>query len=465
VSEAATAIEGLTAAKVDAVAQEELRQQFQIGAFPKILAFKNGRMRGEYTGRREEANVKDILAWGGSFAESTVKEFDGDLARLPKNMVSFALYPSASAEDAQAFEKVAERYAVDGRVEFFLDTSDEYDTPSVVGSCMNKTFELWATKGKTLAMADIERFVKQNQRPWLRMLVPGFNFNEVMYDGSNLAATAHVNMSAPETAEYLKTFNEVAWEMKGSKFNFGILAANQHIKMSTQVGIFEQHMPQIVIFNGQELVYHSDRELPRTKEAIKDFLAKAQAGSLEKKKPGSEKDDKIIQSEAPPPSNKETYKKPKKKPLSDDIPTSLYGKTKSGSERSTEQRLARTEEIMEELLKQQKDINRAIVRLHEELFDLRTDIEPMTDMRFKRVEDPNQLMKQFEALHNDTRSENADEWKAHLMMLAALESWDPYRLGTLRLNNESRYNTWKNQTNTPRQAANVDLNTPSPALP
>lgn len=89
----------------------------------------------------------------------------------------------------------------------------------------------------------------------------------------------------------------------------------------------------------------------------------------------------------------------------------------------------------------------------------------MTDMRFKRVEDPNQLMKQFEALHNDTRSENADEWKAHLMMLAALESWDPYRLGTLRLNNESRYNTWKNQTNTPRQAANVDLNTPSPALP
>ena len=34
------------AAKVDAVAQEELRQQFQIGAFPKILAFKNGRMRG-----------------------------------------------------------------------------------------------------------------------------------------------------------------------------------------------------------------------------------------------------------------------------------------------------------------------------------------------------------------------------------------------------------------------------------
>lgn len=34
-----------------------------------------------------------------------------------------------------------------------------------------------------------------------------------MYDGSNLAATAHVNMSAPETAEYLKTFNEVAWEV------------------------------------------------------------------------------------------------------------------------------------------------------------------------------------------------------------------------------------------------------------
>ena len=37
--------------------------------------------------------------------------------------VSFALYPSASAEDAEAFERVAERYAVDGRVEFFMDTS------------------------------------------------------------------------------------------------------------------------------------------------------------------------------------------------------------------------------------------------------------------------------------------------------------------------------------------------------
>ena len=70
------------------------------------------RWLGEYTGRREETNVKvsalhspkiqyskrglvqDILAWGSSFTEATVKEFDGDLTRLQKNMVTSHCCPA-----------------------------------------------------------------------------------------------------------------------------------------------------------------------------------------------------------------------------------------------------------------------------------------------------------------------------------------------------------------------------------
>lgn len=213
-----------------------------------------------------------------------MKEFDGDMAALDINAVNFVLFPSADAGTLNLFTELAERHTLDDRVEFFVDTAEEQSVPRIEVTCTNKSFHFEGPMDSAL----LEKFVKQHKKPWFSNIVPGFNFNEVMYDGENLAAVVYVNSSSTDSQEYLAMFKELAWEMTGKKFNFGSLDAGFFQKISEQVGIFASHVPQLVIFNGKERTYYSDRKLARTKKAVKSFLAKAAFGDIAPKKPGSE---------------------------------------------------------------------------------------------------------------------------------------------------------------------------------
>ena len=66
----------------------------------------------------------------------------------------------------------------------------------------------------------------------------------------------------------------------------------------------------------------------------------------------------------------------------------------------------------------------------------RTDIEPITDMRFIRVEDKDSIRQRY----NAEIREHAKGSKVEEVNFAVRDMMDPYRLGELRLNNESEYN-------------------------
>ena len=65
----------------------------------------------------------------------------------------------------------------------------------------------------------------------------------------------------------------------------------------------------------------------------------------------------------------------------------------------------------------------------------RTDIEPLTDMRFIRVEDTDSIRNAYNDMLNKTAEGQVD-----FAVFQKHDQFDPYRLGELRLNNESRYN-------------------------
>ena len=88
----------------------------EVSTFPKILAFKGGRLRGEYTGKKTDRDIPEMVKWAGSFEEPIAKEFDGDLSGLPKEPVSFTLKYDGSEEMLKIFEEVAEKHGVDGKV-------------------------------------------------------------------------------------------------------------------------------------------------------------------------------------------------------------------------------------------------------------------------------------------------------------------------------------------------------------
>jgi len=201
-------------------------------------------------------------------------------------------------------------------------------------------------------------------------VVPGGNFNDVMYEDGKLGAVIHINMTniTKKDLQYFQDFQDLAWEDRGSKnLNYGYIHSGFFFKMSNQVGLYRKNLPQLVVFNGKQLTYFSDRKLPRNKKSLKTFMDKTIFGDAHPKKPGSETEEK----EAPPP------KPLGNESLSSNIPSKLYGKYakhvhgEGHRKKTTEDRLTRTEEIMEQLLMQQKMINAAVIRLHEELFDLR----------------------------------------------------------------------------------------------
>jgi hypothetical protein len=65
-------------------------------------------------------------------------------------------------------------------------------------------------------------------------------------------------------------------------------------------------------------------------------------------------------------------------------------------------------------------------------------------MRFIRVEDKDRLAREFHKLVNSSNmSNNETDEATRIAFLRQLEHFDPYRLGTLALNNDSSYNKWK----------------------
>lgn len=74
----------------------------------------------------------------------------------------------------------------------------------------------------------------------------------------------------------------------------------------------------------------------------------------------------------------------------------------------------------------------------------RTDIEPITGMRFKRVEDTDAVKNAWLRMNEDsghiTAGQPTPEEDKLLLMMMDMEKFDPYRLGTLTLNEESEYN-------------------------
>jgi len=104
----------------------------------------------------------------------------------------------------------------------------------------------------------------------------------------------------------------------------------------------------------------------------------------------------------------------------------------AGNDVSLMQRLEKQEELLAKLISNQKKQHAAMFKLREMLEEIRTDMEPMTDMRFIRDQvNTAAQMKDFQ---------KSFKKKSHAEMTAAFSLLHDH-LGPLRLNPDSPHNT------------------------
>jgi len=157
--------------------------------------------------------------------------------------------------------------------------------------------------------------------------------------------------------------------MRG-QFVFGAIDAKKHGDLSAQVGMFPSILPQLCVFDGNNLKYYSEQQLGRTEADITGFLKKVLAGDATPKTPGDEKEGGGAKKASPPAA------KSKGKLYDADAGA------KDGSE--TQSRLDKHDKILNDMLKSQRSIQEAILQIRDEIIDLRTDIEPMSKGKFYR---------------------------------------------------------------------------------
>jgi len=358
-------------AKVDVTSEQALQSRFNVGGFPSIHLFKQGRARGVHQGAR---TIADITEWVAKISSTSVSTLEGagldQLLASSKAPPTFVLLGGTDA-DVELFSAAAEINFREQQVAFAaIDLSKVSDAAreKLPRSSNSAAVVLVVNSGEVTAMdrsADLKSalpaFIDANKAPYFySSVVPGENFNEVMYSDT-FSAVIHVSDNTdPVAQEYLATFKKVAMAMRG-QFVFGAIDAKKHADLSGQVGMFPSVLPQLCVFDGKNLKYYADQQLGRSAADITSFLEKVLAGGATAKTPGDEKES---AAKASPPAAKRQDK--------------LYDADAGGAEdggKSTQSRLDKHEKILEEMMKSQRKVQEAILQIRDEIIDLRRDME------------------------------------------------------------------------------------------
>jgi len=209
-------------AKVDVTSEQALQSRFNVGGFPSIHLFKQGRARGVHQGARTIADITDWMAKISSTSVSTLESTGLDqLLVSTKAPPTFVLIGGTDV-DIEDFGASAEIHFREGQVAFAaIDHSNVSDSArdQLPRSSNSAAVVVVVNSGEVIAMdtrsADVKSalpgFVEAHKAPYFySSVVPGENFNEVMYSDI-FSAVIHVNdKTDPVAEEYLATFKKVA---------------------------------------------------------------------------------------------------------------------------------------------------------------------------------------------------------------------------------------------------------------
>jgi protein disulfide-isomerase-like protein len=355
--------------KVDVTMHNKLQSKFNVGGFPSIQLFKHGRPRGVHQGAR---TVEAIMTWMKEASGSGLAKLDQ--AAVDKLLSSTTAPPTfvligGTNDDEEHFAEAADLHYREGQVVFakvgWQQVTQGPLTEKLPRASNSEAVVVVVNSGEINAMdrsagvaASLSAFIESNKAPYFYpAVVPGENFNEVMYSDQPSAVIHVEDKTDPVAVAYLETFKKVAASLRG-KFVFGAIDAKKHADLSAQVGMFPEFLPQLCVFNGKTLKYYADQKLGRTEAEMKAFLEKVLAGGVDPKTPGDE--------EAPI--------KPSKKA---NAGAKLYDA--SAGSKSASSTLDKHEKILEELIKSQKKIQEAIYQIRDEIVDLRRDMETVLE--------------------------------------------------------------------------------------